>query len=456
MTRRKGNQITQNTFLVWCLFWGPFLINPFMQFLRLPSFVKYLLDVFWVFLVATMVTRKKKTIDPRVKFLMIWVFLFLLITAFNYLVHYQSIFYYLWGIRNNFRGYALFFAVIFYFEETDVRATLKILDKLFYLNAALMFFQRFILLIEGDYLGGLLGTEPGANGYTNIFFCVVLAIGFVQYCGGQKKTIVFIIQVLLSLFLAGMAELKFFFVEFVILMVVGSTITKLSWKKITVIPVLLVIFLIGYNTLGILFPGSNMTIAELFDYASNSGGYTGSGDFNRLNFLGTSNSMFLTTTVDRLFGLGLGNCDLAAYAIVTSPFYRQYGYLHYNWFSSAFMYLENGWLGLIFFFGFFVIIFLDMMVMIREKKGNRSFCQIAALCAIAAAMSGFYNQSLRTEAGYMMYFILAIPWCVAYEGNKMPKKRRLAVRRAGHAPEPAPQANQSDADQREQLDVSGR
>ena len=428
MAVKKENTMTQNKILVWSLFWGPFLINPLVQFLHLPSFVKYFLDVVWVFLAATMIMRKKKQIDPRLKFLMIWVLLFLLITMFNYAMHYQSIFYYLWGFRNNFRFYVLFFAVIFYFEEEDVHTALNVLDKLFYLDILVMLFQYYVLGLEQDFLGGLLGVEKGANGYTNIFFCIILIIGFVQYCKGKKKAPAFILQILLMFITSAMAEIKFFYVEFALLMVLGYMVTRLSWKKMVIIPILFIIFSLGYNLLGVLFPGSNMTIAELFDYASSSGGYTGKGDFNRLHFLGTSNRMFLTNMFDRIFGLGLGNCDSSTYSIVTSPFYRNYGYLHYNWFSSAFMYLENGWLGLIFFFGFFFLIFFDMVIMIREKKGNQMFCQIAALCAAAAIMNGFYNGSLRMESGYMMYFMLAIPWCVAYEGNKMPKKRRFGYR----------------------------
>ena len=422
--------MTQNKFLVWCLFWGPFLIKPFMDFFHFPAFFKYLLDVAWVFLVATMITRKKKLIDQRVKFLMLWVFIFLLITLLNYIIHYQSIFYYLWGFRNNFRGYACFFATLFYFDEGDVYTALDILDKLFYIDVIVMLFQYFVLGYKQDWLGGLLGGGNGANIYANAFFCISLSIAFILFCEGKRKTPVFILQVALMLILAAMAEIKFFFVELVILMAVGYGITRLTWKKMMIVPIVAVLFFVGYAFLGTLFPGSDMNLSEMFDYASNAGGYTGRGDFNRLNFLGTSNSMFLTNTFDRLFGLGLGNCDYATdYAFVTSPFYRNYGYLNYTWFSSAFMYLENGWIGLIFFFGFFLFVFFDAVLMIYEKKGNQTFCKITALCAVAALMNGFYNQTLRMESGYMMYFMLAIPWCVAYEGNKMPKKRHAALHR---------------------------
>ena len=225
MTERTVKRMTQNKFLVWCLFWGPFLIKPFMDFFHFPAFFKYLLDVAWVFLVATMITRKKKLIDQRVKFLMLWVFIFLLITLLNYIIHYQSIFYYLWGFRNNFRGYACFFATLFYFDEGDVYTALDILDKLFYIDVIVMLFQYFVLGYKQDWLGGLLGGGNGANIYANAFFCISLSIAFILFCEGKRKTPVFILQVALMLILAAMAEIKFFFVELVILMAVGYGIT---------------------------------------------------------------------------------------------------------------------------------------------------------------------------------------------------------------------------------------
>ena len=45
------------------------------------------------------------------------------------------------------------------------------------------------------------------------------------------------------------------------------------------------------------------------------------------------------------------------------------------------------------------------------------FCEIAALCAVVAVMNGIYNISLRIESEYMMYFILAIPWCASKKSS---------------------------------------
>lgn len=403
---------SQNEILVWTLFWGPFLLAPLLEFLRLPGAVKYLLDVSWVLLFLTMVTRRKRKIDRTARGLVHWVVCFFLLTLLNYLVNFQSVFYYLWGLRNNFRGYVLFFAVIYYFSEEEADKALGWLDRLFYGNALLMLVQFFALGYQQDNLGGIFGVRSGCNGYVNLFFCIVLSVSFIQYVENKKRFQTFAAEIVLMLILAALAELKFFYVEFIILIVAGILCSRFSWKKLMTVAVAAMGILIGYRVFVWAFPGVDLSLAGLYAYASSEKGYTSSGDLNRLAFVGTIDKYFLPTITDRLFGLGLGNCDYATgRELVTSPFSIRYGFLHYGWMSTAFMYLENGWIGLILFFGFFLCVGAKSLRMAKKPAYNRTHCLIAALCCVAAVLNGFYNISLRIESGYMLYFVLAIPWC---------------------------------------------
>lgn len=403
---------SQNEILVWVLFFGPFLMAPFIQFFRLPESIKYLLDVAWVFLLLTMITRHKRNIDRTVKGLMLWVLCFFLFTLINYFANFQSIFYYLWGFRNNFRGFVLFLAVIYYFSEDDVEQAIKWLNGIFYINAFLMLFQFFVLGYKQDNLGGIFGVQSGCNGYLNLFFCITLAISFIKYIENQKSFKIFVAEIILMLILAAMAELKYFYVEFIILIGVGMLCSRFSWKKLIIIVVAIMAIGIGYNVFVSVFPDINLSLVQLYEYASSDSGYTASGDLNRLNFMGTINNHFLTTIGDQLFGMGLGNCDYATgMDFVTSPFSERYSYLHYSWMSTAFMYLENGWLGLFLFFGFFIYVGVKSLQMAKNPRYNRVHCLIAAVCCVAAVLNGGYNTSLRIESGYMLYFIIAIPWC---------------------------------------------
>ena len=122
---------SQNEYLVWILIFGPFLIAPLLQFVGLPGAVKYILDAVWFFLLVTMLSRKKRPLSKDSRFLLHWIVFFFLITVVNYLVNFQSPLYYLWGFRNNFRGYVLFFATIYYFDENNAKEAITFFDKMF-------------------------------------------------------------------------------------------------------------------------------------------------------------------------------------------------------------------------------------------------------------------------------------------------------------------------------------
>ena len=147
-------------------------------------------------------------------------------------------------------------------------------------------------------------------------------------------------------------------------------------------------------------------------------GYTNSGDMNRLTSIPIAWEMFLTTWPKRLFGLGLGNCDSSGFAFFTTPFYRRYGYLHYNWFSVAFMFLETGIIGLGCYVAFFLQVFKQSWNVSKRSHQRMMDCQLAQVLSIVCLVLIIYHQSLRTEAGYMMYFILSLPFISDKSQNK--------------------------------------
>ena len=143
-------------------------------------------------------------------------------------------------------------------------------------------------------------------------------------------------------------------------------------------------------------------------------GYTSSGDLNRLNAIAKINELWLKTPWQRLFGLGLGNCDTSSFEIVNTPFFKAYGDMHYTWLSYAFMYLECGWIGLIFYYGFFMLVYLGARRIEKRSDGIvKTYCRMSRILAIMCMIIAVYNSSLRTEAGYMMFFALSVPFALS-------------------------------------------
>lgn len=406
---------SQPEWFSWFIVIMPFLFGLLNTFLGLPYALRYLIDVAWVILAFLLIRYRPLKRTKETQGLVLWVCLFLICTLLVYLVQYQSGLYYLWGFRNNFRYYAAFFAFAAFLRTSDIDDFFRMLDKVFWLNVLISLFQFFVQGLNQDYLGGIFGVESGVNGYTNIFFVIILTRSLIlcfEKRESQKKCVSKFVAAFL---VVALAELKFFFLEAIFIIVLVTLFTNFTWRKLFIVAGGIAAIFAFAALLTLLFPifDGFLSIDWFRESAMSDKGYTGSGDLNRLNAIPRSNELWLTHWSQRIFGMGLGNCDNAAYAFLTTPFFEQNVDMHYTWLSYAYMYLECGWVGLIFYFGFFVLVYLAIRKIERRSDGiARSYCRISKIMAILCCLIAIYNASLRTEAGYMAYFVLAIPFAM--------------------------------------------
>lgn len=402
--------------LVWLLIMLPFFFGTLIDLLGLPSVLKYTLDVAWCILAVILFLSKRNRRGAKINNLMIWVGLFLLYTALVYIVQFQSPLYYLWGVRNNFRFYIAFFAFMAFLSQSDVDDYFKFFDVLFWINVVVSLAQFFGLGLARDYLGGIFGAEQGCNGYTNVFFVIMITKSILFYLEKRESALSCVAKCVAALLVAALAELKFFFAEFAIILVLASLFTSFTWRKLWVISGGFAAVVAFAALLSALFPiFSNFLSLEFFlNTGLSDKGYTSSGDLNRLNAIPQINELWLKNWGEQLFGLGLGNCDNSAYDFLTTPFFKLNVDMHYTWLSYAFMYLETGYLGLLFYYGFFALVYLKIRKIERRSEGIvRTYCRIGRILAICCVLISVYNSSLRTEAGYMMFFALAVPFAVS-------------------------------------------
>lgn len=393
----------------------PFLFGLLNTLLGLPWAIRYSIDVAWVMLAVMLLRYQPLKQVKRINGIAIWIILFLCYTLFVYLVQYQSGLYYLWGFRNNFRFYAAFFAFAAFLDATDIDAFFRTVDKLFWLNVFVSLFQFFVTGLNQDLLGGIFGVEAGVNGYTNMFFVIVLTHSLVLCFEKKESQKACISKFLAAFWIAALAELKFFFVEAMLILVLSALLTNFSWRKFWIVAGGIAAVFSFAALLVIIFPNfaGFLSIDWFRETALSDKGYTSSGDLNRLTAITRSNELWLTHWSQRIFGLGLGNCDTSNFAIVNTPFYEQYGHMHYTWMVHAIMYLETGYIGLIFYFGFFVLVYLAIRKIERQSEGiAKSYCRMSKIVTICCPLIAVYNASLRGESAYMAYFVLAIPFAL--------------------------------------------
>ena len=424
---------SQPEWLVWTLIVFPFLFALMDDVLGLPWAIRYVLDATWFAALLMILLFRGQLPMKTMRGICGWTMLFMLYTASVYLVEFQSPLYYLWGFRNNFRFYFACLIFALFLTSKDIEDYLKLFDKLFWINFVISLVQFYIMGFSGDNLGGLFGTKAGVNGYTYLFFTIIVTKSLLMYLQKRDNSWSCASKCVAALGVSAMAELKFFFVECALILALAVLFTEFTWRKLWVILGGTVAIAGCVALLVVLFPSFRgfFSLEWLYNTATSNKGYTYDGDLNRLNAIPQINTLWLENWSQRLFGLGLGNCDTSGFAFVNTPFYKQNSDMHYSWISYAFMYLECGWIGLLFYFGFFVMVFLKADKTSKRVQGNgKVFCLLAKIFAICCIITSVYNGSLRTEAGYMAYFVLAIPYVIEKEYKTQKRRAHLAEKLA--------------------------
>ena len=405
--------------LVCLLVFLPFTFGTLHQLLALPKFVYYSMDVVLVALVFIVISKRRIFLDKKMTFLAVYVTFFILYTMITYIFNFQSIFYYLWGARNNFRYYVAFFAFAFILTEDECEDYLKAFDMLFYINAIVTVFQFIVLGLKQDNLGGIFGTEKGCNAYSILFFCIIITKSLIWCINHKESVLLCVSKCIIALAVSVLAEMKVFFFLFVIISIVVMLVTSFSWRKLVLSVAGVVILVLALILFSKLFPDwvGTFTVEAMYEIASSDSGYTSSGDLNRLNAIPRISTEISDNPLERIFGYGLGNCETSAATFLNTDFYKQHSNLHYTWFHDAFLFLETGIIGVIFCMGFFVVTFVQSLLFKKHRESNIMFCQLAMVVSIIAFFMVIYNSSLRSEAGYMVYFILALPLISRQKGR---------------------------------------
>lgn len=380
------------------------------DFFKLPGLLLFIND--FALILCLLISLRKKTKWFSKSFICCFLLSYLIFVVFAYIFNYDSIFHLLFGLRNNFRYYLFFLLCIKCFGKKDIDKILDSFEYIFYINAVLMVIQRFVFGYEQDLLGGIFGISYGCNGSLNIFLIIITARTLIKTLDKTENISSCVIKCALSLFLAALSELKIYFFEFVVILAFAVLVTRFSLRKLIVIIGSFLGIIIGVNFLVKLYPGFEGFFS--IEGARNivaAGSYSDSNAFNRFTFVTYINRFFFTNKLDMLFGFGLGNCELSSISLFDTNFYHYNGWMHYDWFHSTFTYFEQGLIGLIYLVSFFVIVIISLFLMRKKYAGNdKENIMISIVCACLSIVLIFYNQSLRTESGYLMYFIISIPF----------------------------------------------
>lgn len=410
----------KNKLLVYCQFILVMIMFWLRDVLHFPSAITYVTDVillYVLFMKFPLIRNRVKQASCRCQLKIVG--LIALCMMIGAIFNFVSPMLVLWGARNNLRFFAFFFVCVGLLEEVDVDKIIKLFKVFYWLNVLMCLFQHFVLGYSNDYLGGFFGISQGCNAYINIMVCIILAITFGEYFVGKLKLIRFVPYIITALLLATLCELKVLYIEFVMIAVVTIICTKPSWKTIGICTFSLIGFLIAIQ----LMIRYNPNILQMFtdpdsmDYYLSGNGYTNSGDLNRFSAIQDIHDMFFDGSLfHSLFGFGLGNCEYSSFSFLQSDFYKKFSFLNYRWMTHAWVYLEQGAIGLILLIVFFVSIFAYV---IYNQKKIRKEIRIAIMAFLPTCFLGIiYNCALEIEACYLIAIMCAIPFVLVKSKRK--------------------------------------
>lgn len=385
------------------------------ELLPIPDAIKFLCDGFLVLLLLKLFSQRFTKIDNYSMPFVVIVGLFFFITLVGYLFNYQSVFYYLWGLRNNIRMFVAFFAFAYLADWEDAKGWIKALDVLFVINFAVVILQYFSGYGQ-DYIGGIFGTSKGCNGSLLIFLCIVFAKTILSFMRGEEKMSKCIFVSVASLLVSTLSELKMFFILFILILFMASFMTAHSIKKTLFFAFGAVLVVLFSTLLTVLY--KDFTDFLSFDSlikALTDTGYATDEDIGRFTALPVISQRFLPGFFRKLFGLGLGNCDSSSLSMFNTPFFESHQTVHYSYFSYAFLFLETGFAGLALYASFFVASFFVSRKLKKLEMADEFACQMSIILSVISLILLVYNSSLRMEIGFMLFFVLALPIISANE-----------------------------------------
>lgn len=385
------------------------------ELLPIPDAIKFLCDGFLVLLLLKLFSQRFTKIDNYSMPFVVIVGLFFFITLVGYLFNYQSVFYYLWGLRNNIRMFVAFFAFAYLVDWEDAKGWIKALDVLFVINFAVVILQYFSGYGQ-DYIGGIFGTSKGCNGSLLIFLCIVFAKTILSFMRGEEKMSKCIFVSVASLLVSTLSELKMFFILFILILFMASFVTAHSIKKTLFFAFGAVLVVLFSTLLTVLY--KDFTDFLSFDSlikALTDTGYATDEDIGRFTALPVISQRFLPGFFRKLFGLGLGNCDSSSLSMFNTPFFESHQTVHYSYFSYAFLFLETGFVGLALYASFFVASFFVSRKLKKLEMADEFACQMSIILSVISLILLVYNSSLRMEIGFMLFFVLALPIISANE-----------------------------------------
>lgn len=404
------------------LIFGPLFVRFFTENFHMSYAVMPFFDVLCCILVLVAMIINHRKIKLNFIFLLVILSLFFQVISLFLNGHYS-----IYGISLSIRSfYRLTFALFLgdlVLNQIELRKIMKYIEWLLIINSIIMTYQYFVMGISQDIIGGTFGDTQGVNEIQNVLCCCVFIYEVLKFLNKKSSVGRIAFYTLLTVYICALAELTAFLVELVIIIILAYLFNNNNislFKKFSFIFIGLLALFGGIRLYLIAFPDRAFLLSfnNALNYLGNnvSSGNTGVYSISRIHpFLQLSNQFFDNNQMKWL-GFGLGNCAS------NSNFYFQYfPLLHYDWLSSSMTFLENGYVGVIFFIAEISYVFVRasfLKRMLDKYSDDIVWLDYARILSIICLILFFYNNSLRgIYTSFLIGFMLCIVFVIARNIN---------------------------------------
>lgn len=379
----------------------------------------------FLFIKYLIIRKTGKIIERDLLPFTLWFSGYILIGSLGLFVFKLSILQFLWGARTYFRMIALLMDCIMILEKEDLEFLYRIFNIVIVLHIVLTFIQFFILGIRWDYLNGIFGCRTADSSSLHALLIINSCLILYEVYSEQISKKIFLLHFTWMAYNAALSEIRGWFYEIVILFVVYLAITGDFKRMVKIFGVLVVIYISAAALMTVIYPYT----AGFLGIPGFNGVLEEAHRIDKAGGIGRKDQIFAMTEpmlsyakekvgntgiLPVIIGLGLGSADYATVQFLNSEFYTMNEGMGYTSFLLSFIYVETGVLGLIEFNSMWIYLFYKGYCMLKKQK-NEALMMI--LCAVTMAVTAFYNQTLRTNYGYIMWVFLGTVVVLTYTGR---------------------------------------
>ena len=388
------------------------VVSAFVNFGIIPSSVLYIFDLInlMVFIVSF---KHVRTAFSCMKWQLTLVEILLLYCFVSAAISFVAPQYVMWELNAVFRVFVFLFIWVSVCSLEDLKGLLRILYRIQILNFLAACIEFFSLGLQGDNCGGLFGIVSGCNAYTNIYLCVVCGYAMNSYLSHDGvKSAGLILSCLAALVVATLGEIKFFYFEFVIMLLVSTLSNKFTIKTILTIAFSVVILAFGLSLLSVYYPASYELLFDVdaiaaYDdgshYATSGYGISRSAPVSQIDTI-----IFSNDVSEKAFGMGFGSAAVSSVDFFATPFYRDYGYLRYYYSPIAMIYVQIGWVGIILYFSFFFCMtYYAISLRARFRSASPGLYGFTLVVLAMFILNCFYNASSRASIAILWAVVLS-------------------------------------------------